>query len=117
VHDLLFSGKFKPVGPEKLLEELEKHKAEIAEKARMKLEDIGLAIKLLAPEFKLFSRPDYSVKISEGLKLAPHPKDVEYFALALTFDFPIWSNEKAFKKQSVVKVFSTSDLLASLSRT
>ncbi len=26
VHDLLFSGKFKPVGPEKLLEEVEKHK-------------------------------------------------------------------------------------------
>ena len=59
MHDLLFSGEFKPVGPEKLLEELEKHKAEIAE----------------------------------------------------------WSNEKAFKKQSVVKVFSTSDLLASLSKT
>ncbi len=29
VHDLLFSGKFKPVGPEKLLEEVEKHKGEI----------------------------------------------------------------------------------------
>ena len=30
VHELLFSGKFKPVGPEKLLEEVEKHKDEIA---------------------------------------------------------------------------------------
>ncbi|MHC1624293.1 MAG: PIN domain-containing protein [Candidatus Methanospirareceae archaeon] len=117
VHDLLFSGKFKPVGPEKLLEEIERHKAEIAEKARMKLGDIELAIELLEPEFKLFSRPEYTVKISEGLKLAPHPKDVEYFALALKLDCPIWSNEKAFKKQSVVKVFSTSELLASLSRT
>jgi len=117
VHDLLFSGEFTPVGPEKLLEELERHKEEIAEKARKKLEDIELAIKLLEPEFKLFSRPEYTVKISEGLKLAPHPKDVEYFALALKFDFPIWAQEKAFKKQSVVKVFSTSDLLASLSRT
>ena len=64
----------------------------------------------------MFSRPEYTVKISEGLKLAPHPKDAEYFALALKFDFPIWSNEKAFKKQSVVKVFSTSDLLAFLSK-
>ena len=54
VHELLFSGKFKPVGPEKLLEE---------------------------------------------------------------FDFPIWSNEKAFKKQSKVKVFSTKDLIAFLSET
>ena len=50
-NDLLFSGKFKPVGPEKLLEEVEKHKEEIAEKARKKLEEIELAIKLLEPEY------------------------------------------------------------------
>jgi predicted nucleic acid-binding protein len=117
VHDLLFSGKFKPVGPEKLLEEVEKHKEEIAEKAEKKLEDIELAIKLLEPEFEIFSRLEYTARLSEGLKLAPHPKDVEYFALALKLDFPIWSNEKAFKKQSKVKVFSTSDLISFLSET
>jgi len=55
------------------------------------------------------------MELSEGLKLAPHPKDLEYFALALRFDFPIWSNEKAFKKQPKVKVFSTSDLFSFLS--
>jgi hypothetical protein len=54
----------------------------------------------------LFSRLEYAGKLSEGLKLAPHPKD-----------FPIWSNEKAFKKQSKVKVFSTSDLISLLSQT
>ena len=117
VHDLLFSGKFKPVGPEKLLEEVEKHKEEIAEKAEKKLEDIELAIKLLEPEFEIFSRLEYTARLSEGLKLAPHPKDVEYFALALKLDFPIWSDEKAFKKQSKVKVFSTSDLISFLSET
>lgn len=75
----------------------------------------NLKIKLLEPEFKIFSRQEYTVKLSDGLKLAPHPKDVEYFALALRFDFPIWSNEKAFKRQSRVKVFSTSDLVSFLS--
>ena len=40
-----------------------------------------------------------------------------YFALALKLDCPIWSNEKAFKKQSVVKAFSTSDLISFLSET
>ena len=42
--------------------------------------------------------------------LAPHLKDVEYFALALKLDCPIWAQEKAFKKQSGVKIFATSDL-------
>ena len=49
-------------------------------------------------------------KISEAKVLAPHLKDVEYFALALKLDCPIWAQEKAFKKQSGVKVFATSDL-------
>jgi len=74
-----------------------------------------LAIKLLEPEFTMFSRQEYTGKLPEGLTLAPHPKDLEYFALALRFDFPIWSNEKAFNKQSKVKVFSTSDLISFLS--
>jgi len=42
--------------------------------------------------------------------LAPHLKDVEYFALALKLDCPIWAQEKAFEKQSGVNVFATSDL-------
>ena len=74
-----------------------------------------MAIKLLEPEFTMFSRQEYTDKLPEGLKLAPHTKDLEYFALALRFDFPIWSNEKAFNKQSKVKVFSTSDLISFLS--
>ena len=36
-------------------------------------------------------------------------------ALALKPDFPIWAQEKAFKKQPSVKVFSTSDLFSFLS--
>ncbi len=114
VHDLLYSGKFKPVGPEKLLEEVEKHKVEIAEKARKKLEEIELAIKLLEPEFRIFSREEYLDKLQEAMKISPHLKDIEYFAVALKFVFPIWSNEKAFKKQSRVKVFSTADLISSI---
>ena len=54
-------------------------------------------------------------KVPEAKVLAPHLKDVEYFALALKLDCPLWSNEKAFKKQSRVKVFSTSKLISLLS--
>jgi predicted nucleic acid-binding protein len=49
--------------------------------------------------------------------MRPHLKDVEYFALALKLDCPIWSNEKAFKKQSRVKVISTKELISFLSQT
>ncbi|RLJ01631.1 MAG: hypothetical protein DRP10_03570 [Candidatus Aenigmatarchaeota archaeon] len=48
--------------------------------------------------------------MEEAIKLAPHNKDVEYFALALKLGCAIWSNERDFKKQEVVKVLSTKEL-------
>ena len=42
--------------------------------------------------------------------------EVDLFALPLKLDCPIWAQEKAFKKQSSVKVFATSDLFSFLSR-
>ena len=110
VHDLLFSGKFIPVGPEKLLEEIKKHKQEVAYKSGMKIEDVELALSLIEFEFKIFEREKYSDKLEEAIKLAPHPKDVEFFALALKLGCAIWSNEKDFKKQGVVRVLSTKEL-------
>ena len=47
----------------------------------------------------------------EAFELAPHKKDVQYFALALKFDCPIWSDEVKFKKQSSVNVYNTSEVL------
>ena len=44
------------------------------------------------------------------MKISPHSKDVPYFALALAFNAAIWSDEKAFKKQNKVKIFSTEEL-------
>ncbi len=48
--------------------------------------------------------------LSEAKEIAPHKKDVPYFTLALAFNAGIWSDEKAFKNQTRVKVFSTEEL-------
>jgi len=44
-------------------------------------------------------------------QVSPDPNDVHYFALALKLSCGIWSNDKALKRQTAVKVFSTDDLL------
>jgi len=112
VHDTL---KFIPVAPEKLLEEVKRHKGDIAKKSGMNLSDVESAIELFLPDFKVFFRDTYIDWLKEAEGLSPHLKDVEYFALALVLECPIWSNEKAFKEQSEVKVFSTSELVNFLS--
>jgi len=53
----------------------------------------------------------------EKASAIPDPDDVDFAALALKRDCPIWSNDKELKQQSVVKVFSTSDLVSFLSQT
>ncbi|MBS3095717.1 hypothetical protein J4231_03480, partial [Candidatus Woesearchaeota archaeon] len=44
-------------------------------------------------------------------KISPDPNDLDFFALALKLDLPIWSNDNLLKKQNTLNVFSTLDLL------
>ena len=48
--------------------------------------------------------------LKEVEKISPHPKDIEFFALALKFNMLIWSEEKSFKTQKEVKVLNTEEL-------
>jgi predicted nucleic acid-binding protein len=47
----------------------------------------------------------------------PDPDDIDFTALALKLDCPLWSNDKELKQQTVVKVFSTSELISFLPET
>ena len=47
----------------------------------------------------------------QALQLSPDLKDAPYIALALKLNCPIWSQDKALKKQSVVKIYSTEELI------
>jgi len=109
-HEILFSGKAEFVAPERLLAEVERHKEGISSFGKISLESVESSIEILKDEIKVFPRDEYRDKLSEAEKMSPHPKDIEYFALALSLDCGIWSNEKAFKKQSRVKVFPTHEL-------
>ena len=59
---------------------------------------------------------EYSSFMKEALAI-PDPDDIDFTALALKLDCPLWSNDKELKQQTVVKVFSTSDLISLLSET
>ncbi len=54
---------------------------------------------------------DYGECITEAQKISPDAEDVDYFALALKLNCPIWTQEKGLKKQDKVKILSTSELM------
>ncbi|HJH25486.1 MAG TPA: hypothetical protein C5S37_01660 [Methanophagales archaeon] len=66
---------------------------------------------------KVFALSEYRGFLSDAKTIPPDPDDVDFAALALKLDCPLWSNDKELKQQSVVKIFSTSDLISFLSRT
>ena len=70
-----------------------------------------LFFSVLEKKIETISRSEYDNFLPKSKEIAPHIKDAPYFALALSLNCPIWSDEKAFKKQSAVKIFSTAELI------
>lgn len=59
-----------------------------------------------------FAGPEeYSRCMPEAKKVSPDPDDVDFFALALKLDCPIWSEDRLLKEQEAVRVCSTSEIL------
>lgn len=109
----------KLITPDFALEELMEDRERIKEFARIDEVGFMFLFSLLERKIEIYPEEKYEQSLSEAEKISPHGKDVHkddpYFALALSFNVPIWSDEKAFKKQSAVKVFSTKDIIALLS--
>jgi len=87
------------------------------------LRRIGLSAKqveeiwfLLTQNIESHARDTYQKNYASSLKIAPHPEDAPYLALALNLEVPLWSNDKGMKLQKQVKVFATHELLHRLHR-
>jgi predicted nucleic acid-binding protein len=106
--------------PDFAMEELMGDKERIKEFARINELEFMFLFSLLEREIEVYSQEEYEEFLSEARNISPYSmivhKDGPYFALALSHHTPIWSNKKAFKEQSRVKVFSTSDLISFLSQ-
>ena len=112
----LFSSiKLEFISPEFIEEEIDKYFSEIVLKSTCSEKDVRIALNLLLARIKIIPSIEYESLRDVARKISPDPKDAEYFAIALAFNCPLWSNDKKLKLQSEVKVFSTSELIPSLS--
>lgn len=110
VREIVLDPKIILFSPEKVFEELDKHSEEICCKAKISSEAYGFWRKILSLEIIEVRFEEFKEKLRVAYEIAPDEKDVELFAIALTYDVPIWSNEKRLKKQKVVKVFSNEEI-------
>jgi len=108
---------FCTVTPSFCIDELNEHKELICEKSKLSDRESEEALDDLLIFVKVFSLSEYKEFLPDAKTISPDPDDIDLFALALKLNCPIWAQEKAFKKQSRVKVFATSDLISFLSET
>ena len=120
---LILSGSLELLSPETALKELQKYSKEIAVKSDINKEELEDMVSRLKKHIEFVSILRYRDSLRPALKLATQfpQKDVEeflddidFFALALKENCPIWSKDTLFKKQSSIKVFTTTELLTYL---
>jgi predicted nucleic acid-binding protein len=102
------------VTPSFCIDELNEHKELICKKSRLSDSEFEEVLDDLLIFVKVFSLSEYKDFLSDAKIISPDPDDIDLFALALKLNCPIWAQEKGFKKQPKVQVFSTSDLISLL---
>ena len=115
----LLEHECKLASPDFVLKELSNNKSDIIRFAKISEEQFDEILSELENDLAPFKEDEYKEFLLEANKISPHgeeTKDDPYFALALAFDFPIWSDEEAFKKQSRIKVFTTGELFKLLKK-
>ena len=108
--ELLFMSDVKLFTPSFAFRELLSDKQRIMKFSRINEVTFAYLFSLLEKVIEQFSKSSWEHLLNDASKLSPHEKDNPYFALALLLNSSIWSDEKAFKEQSNVVVYSTSDL-------
>jgi len=106
--------------PEYALEEINKYSLEIMKKTSISKEQFKKLKTELAMKVEFMPLEDYAPLfhkiLSIASKFSKHEydefvKDIDFFALALLLNCPIWSNDKLLKKQSKVLVFNTKEII------
>ena len=109
--DILFNENMHIFAPEFLLEEFYKHKDEILAKTRRSKEDFEEIYGVLKNIITIIPAEEFRQFMKDAEKSISDKDDAAYLALALKLNIPIWSNDKKFKEQKIIRVYSTADLI------
>lgn len=62
----------------------------------------------------IISNKDSEKYLGLAKQISPDKKDIDYFALALMLNCPIWSHDKKLKEQNKILIYSTFDMINKL---
>jgi predicted nucleic acid-binding protein len=100
--------------PEYALEEIERHLRLVVEKTSLSEDEVKLALDILLTKMQVVPSEDILTKINEAEEIMGSHDigDIPFLAAALSMACDgIWSDDKDFKRQRRVKVWSTKEMI------
>ena len=116
---LIVNPSLELISPEVAFKELKKYSKEISVKSKIGKDNLDFMFSLLKEYVKFVPLEVYKGEFNNSLKIIEKfPKedlgefldDIDFFALASKENCPVWSKDALFKRQSIIKVFNTSEL-------
>lgn len=111
IREWLMNQNLELFAPEYALEEINRHEAEICKRAGITRKEFRQIKKDLAISVTFVPLERYYEHLAMALRISPDTDDIDFFALSMALQIPLWSNEKRLKEQQKLKVYSTLDLL------
>lgn len=110
---ILFSKEFQLFSPDRLNFEVLAHKEEFKQKAGLNELEFHQALEIELENLQIVPFKEYGFLKQKALLICPksHDEDWPFIALSMKLNCPLWSNDKALKKQNTVQVLSTDDLM------
>ncbi len=115
--ELLLDNRLTLWSPEHILVESERNLSSLVLLPRLSnlsKADVMDALDQITDRIRVIPISGFRTQLQEAHRLAPHPEDAPYLALAMHLHCALWSNDAGFKKQKLVPVFATHELLAML---
>ena len=109
--ELIFEKNLDLFAPKKLIREINKYEKEISKKSGLSIQNLRIFNQIILKKIIFIEEKEYENLFKKANELCPDKNDVEFFALALKYKIPIWTNDKILKKQNEVKVLNTNEVL------
>ena len=112
--ELLCSQKVRFFAPEHIIIEAVNHKKDVLEKSGITDAEFDQLIGILISNINIVPQDEFQHYENQAKEFVTHNEDIPFIALALARRMPLWTDDKDLHKQSVVKVYSTTELLKEL---
>jgi len=110
--EILVNTRFDFLTPAYTLSEIIKYKNEIIKKSGLNENEFSNLLDYIFKFVRVINPQMYNGYLRSAEKIIGriHISDVPFIAAALAFNCPVWSDDKHFKQQNEVKVYTTKEI-------